>query len=64
MRGPIEQLLSERLFEFRDLHAQGGLNDVQLARRPGHVSLAGKAEEVVQLLQIHRVHLQCINLSD
>jgi len=50
MRGAIEKLLSERLFELRDLHAQGWLNDVQLARRPRHVALAGKAEKVVQLL--------------
>ena len=45
--------LPKRLFEFRDLHAQGGLNDVELARGARHVSLAGKAEEIVHLLEIH-----------
>ena len=53
MGGAEEQLLADGFFQFRNLHAQCGLHDIELPRGAGDVALAGKAQEVFELLEVH-----------
>jgi len=53
----MEKLLAERLLELCHLHAQGRLNDIELACGARDVTFLGEADKILQLLEIHAATL-------
>jgi hypothetical protein len=57
MRPAVEQFLAETRLELGDLHAQGRLHDVELARGAGDVAFLGEAKEILHLPEFHATRL-------
>ena len=50
----LQQRRADLLLQLADLHAQGGLGDVEAFRCPAEVQFLGRGDEVTEVAQFHR----------
>ncbi len=59
----VQQAYAQATFQYFDLHAQRGLHDRQLRRRPAEMQLLGKYHKGAQVLQFHPALLVITNID-